>query len=297
MNNINRRMFIQRSGAALGAAALFPVNRVDSSPIPDTSKNWADVRNQFSLNPDYIHMALMLLASHPRKVKDAIAEHRRKFDNDPVTYWEENYINGENRVRIVAAQYMGCTADEIALTDSTTMGLGTLYSGLQLTFSDEILTTTHDHYSTEKSLDFAAIKSNAKIKRIALYQNPATITVDEVLTRLKNGIDNKTRIVAVTWVHSSTGVKLPIHEMSAVIKEANQQRSPDKRIYFCVDGVHGFGIENINMAELGCDFFVAGTHKWLFGPRGTGIIFGRKEAWDMVTPTIPSFSYNSYSAW
>src|SRR5215207_2256159 len=44
------------------------------------------------------------------------------------------------------------------------------------------------------------------------------------------------------------------------------------------------------MLELGCDFLVAGCHKWLFGPRGTGIVWGRPDAWPAVTHTIPSFS-------
>jgi selenocysteine lyase/cysteine desulfurase len=54
--------------------------------------------------------------------------------------------------------------------------------------------------------------------------------------------------------------------------------------------VHGFGIENVRLPELGCDFFVAGCHKWLFGPRGTGIVWAGPRAWSQVTHTIPSFT-------
>jgi selenocysteine lyase/cysteine desulfurase len=61
--------------------------------------------------------------------------------------------------------------------------------------------------------------------------------------------------------------------------------------------VHGFGIENVAMGDLGCDFFVAGTHKWLFGPRGTGVIWGRPESWPTLQPTIPAFSGATLGAW
>jgi selenocysteine lyase/cysteine desulfurase len=54
--------------------------------------------------------------------------------------------------------------------------------------------------------------------------------------------------------------------------------------------VHGFGIENVRLPELGCDFFAAGCHKWLFGPRGTGLVWGSPAAWQHVTHTIPSFT-------
>src|SRR5688572_16934145 len=48
---------------------------------------------------------------------------------------------------------------------------------------------------------------------------------------------------------------------------------------------------------MGCDFFVAGTHKWMFGPRGTGILYARKEAQSMLAPIIPSFSFDAYGVW
>jgi selenocysteine lyase/cysteine desulfurase len=57
-----------------------------------------------------------------------------------------------------------------------------------------------------------------------------------------------------------------------------------------VDGVHGFAAVDAGPAELGCDFLMTGTHKWLFGPRGTGLVWGRKEAWAQLDPVIPSFS-------
>jgi selenocysteine lyase/cysteine desulfurase len=85
--------------------------------------------------------------------------------------------------------------------------------------------------------------------------------------------------------------------MADAIKTVNEKRTEADRIYFCVDGVHGFGVENITMEDLGCDFFVAGTHKWIFGPRGTGILWGKKEAWDMVSPIIPAFREAPYSMW
>jgi selenocysteine lyase/cysteine desulfurase len=56
-----------------------------------------------------------------------------------------------------------------------------------------------------------------------------------------------------------------------------------------VDGVHGFANQDLDVARLGCDFFATGTHKWLLGPRGTGFLWGRKDAWLDLRPTIPSF--------
>lgn len=51
------------------------------------------------------------------------------------------------------------------------------------------------------------------------------------------------------------------------------------------------------MADLGCDFFIAGTHKWMFGPRGTGIVWGKAELWPLLRPTIPHFGAAAFDAW
>jgi isopenicillin-N epimerase len=53
--------------------------------------------------------------------------------------------------------------------------------------------------------------------------------------------------------------------------------------------VHGFGVEDETMASLGCDMFAAGCHKWLFGPRGTGVLFATRAGWAVSSPGIPSF--------
>ena len=120
-----------------------------------------------------------------------------------------------------------------------------------------MLTTTHDFYSTEASLELLAKRTGAKVRRVTLYDDPATASVDELVSRLVAGVGPRTRVVAVTWVHSSTGVRLPIQEMSAALGD---------EVLLCVDGVHGFGAVDVDLPDLGCDFLATGTHKWLFGP-------------------------------
>lgn len=297
---MDRKKFLWNAGYALGAGLTLPTGLSAKSTQPVNGKpnldSWGSVRNQFTLEEEKIHMALMLLSSHPKPVQDAIDEHRKRFNENPAEHWENHFQTVLPRITKAAAEYLECKPGEVALTDSTTQGLGTLYTGFKLDSSDKILTTTHDHYSTEKALDYAVAKTGASLNRISLYDKPSEASVDEILTNLSSGITSNTKLVAVTWVHSSTGVKLPISQMADLIREVNTKRSSDKRIYLAVDGVHGFGVEDITVESMGCDFFVAGTHKWLFGPRGTGIIWAKEEAWDQLIPTIPPFS-REYAVW
>lgn len=234
-------------------------------------------------------MTGFLLASHPYPVGDEIELHRRGFDEDPATYLHENEGPAETRIRRAAESYMGAGIDEVALTDSTTMGLGVIYGGLDLKPGQEILTTEHDHIVTHLALNYRAARPQIPIKKVALYDDPAKANADEIVARLAKAITPATRVIAITWVHSGTGVKLPVRAIADAVAKANANRADADRALLFVDGVHGFGNQDMRVADLGCDFFMAGCHKWIFGPRGTGVIYGKQAAWQNAFPIIPSF--------
>ncbi|HEY6085288.1 MAG TPA: aminotransferase class V-fold PLP-dependent enzyme, partial [Nitrospira sp.] len=301
MDLIDRRNFLIRSGLALGSAMLAETNAFNRAraeqPLDSSVSNWETVRAQFRLSPDFIHLAGFFLASHPTAVQNAIDTHRRGLDADPIGYWFEHEERQEGIILRAAADYLGADPTEIALTDSTTMGLGLLYGGLALGKGQEILTTTHDHYSTETSLRLRAEHTGAIVRRIPLYKDLRTVSREEIVKTIVTNIRPQTRIVAVTWVHSSTGLKLPIAEMAQALRQLNAKRTERNRVIFCVDGVHALGVENFRLHEVDCDFFIAGTHKWMFGPRGTGLVWGHQRAWPFANAIIPTFNTQAYDMW
>jgi isopenicillin-N epimerase len=283
---VNRRQLLVRTGLALAAAGVSGLDEVAAAPEADAALGWDDVRGQFRVSRSLIHMGGLYLASHPGPVRRAIDRHRRGLDGDPVGYLHRNGDRLEADVLRTAGSYLGARPTDLALTDSTTMGLGLLYGGLLLRPGDEVLTTTHDFYATHEALRLAAARGRASVRRVALYRDPSRATEEEIVGNLARAIAPSTRVVALTWVHSSTGVKLPIRR----IVQALPRRGD---LLVCLDGVHGLGVENETVASLGADFLVAGCHKWLFGPRGTGFVWGRSSAWPAVSPTIPAFSGGS----
>jgi selenocysteine lyase/cysteine desulfurase len=299
---IDRRDFLTGAGAALGAltSARAVAGPAASTPAPTPAADlstWPAVRDQFALDRDHIHMAMLLFASHPKPVRDAIDQHRRGFDANPVTYLHENIERCETACRAAVAKYVGVAPEEVALTSNTTTGLAVVYGGLPLKKGQEIVTTTHDHYATHEALRQRAVHTGVAVRRVPLYAVPAKASEDEVVGNLVKAIGPRTRAVAVTWVHSSTGVKLPIRKMSDAVAELNKRRGADDRVLLCVDGVHAFGVEKETGPELGCDFLVAGCHKWIFGPRGTGMVWGRPEAWKGNAGIVPCFEWGALQAW
>jgi selenocysteine lyase/cysteine desulfurase len=315
MPELSRRSFIARSGAAAGALALTgaaacsgddddrgaaapgTTSRGTASTAPFDPGDWDSVRAQFPLSSDRRHFAAFVLAAHPRPVADAIERHRAGLDEDTETYLATTEQEAETAVRTEAAEYLGARPDEVALTDSTTMGLGLVYGGMRLAAGQEVLATEHDFYSTHQALALRAARTGARFRKVRLYDDPSTATVDEIVGRLTREVTPATRAVAVTWVHSGTGVKLPVRAIADALTDVTAGRGDDDRVLLCVDGVHGLGVEDVGIADLACDFLVAGTHKWLFGPRGTGIVWGRADAWPAVDGVIPPFEPGSYQEW
>jgi selenocysteine lyase/cysteine desulfurase len=305
MTQVDRRRFLAGGALLAGTVALGGCTGVREGAAPPTAtpepepadlSTWEAVRAQFALDPQFAHFGAFVLASHPAPVRAAIERWRQALDTDPVAVAAEESAQ-EERVRAAAAAYLRVRADEIALTDSTTMGLGLVYHGLRLRRGDHVLTTTHDFYSTHESLRLVAAGSGAEVEQVPLYADPATASAGEIVSRVRAAVRPNTRVVAVTWVHSGTGVKLPIRAIADALAEVNARRDPAFAALLCVDAIHGLGAEDTGPAELGCDVFISGTHKWLFGPRGTGLVWAARERWDAVAPVIPTFTGPSIGRW
>jgi selenocysteine lyase/cysteine desulfurase len=310
---LNRRDFVATVGLSLvgGAAArAAAANEPAAVPSLDSGSDWAAVRAQFDLAPDWMHFSQFYIVSHPKPVRDAIERFRRQLDVHPFSTVEHGMgfdaFLGEDskddplpvRVQRAAAQYVGGRPGEIALTDSTTQGLALIYQGLTLKPGDEVLCTTHDHYVHHEAIRLAAEKSGATTRRVSLYDDPASTPAEEMVARLKQGIGPDTRVVGITWVHSSTGVKVPVRALAQAVAEVNAGRGKDDRILVVLDAVHGFGNQAEQLAHLGVDFAAAGTHKWIFAPRGTGILWVPEKNWGLLRPVIPTFyDVEPYAAW
>jgi isopenicillin-N epimerase len=304
--SITRRHLLTNAGFSLPASALVSTRAMsigeDRQSASNTLDDWSVVRNQFNLSPEYIHLATFALASHPRPVRDAIQKYRRALDENPFLVvdrglWGSEAENLPHKVREAATVYVGGRSEEIALTGNTTMGLALVYCGLPLKPGQEVLTTAHDHFSHHESIRLATERAGASMRKIVLFDSFDAISEDSIINRIRSALRPSTRAVGITWVHSSSGLKLPVRHIANAISEVNASRDESDRILLIVDGVHGFGVEDENAAEIGCDFFVSGTHKWIFAPRGTGIIWAREDTWALLRPIIPSFTNEVVMAW
>lgn len=304
---MDRRDFLLRSGLALGGAALASTGCATAASTsaagasgaarPAPADPWEALHGEFELTRDEVHLSGFLLAPHPRSVREAIEMYRRALDENPVKALKQFLRTAEADVCRAAAAYLEVEPGEIALTDSTTMGLGVVYGGLRLREGQEILTTTHEHYATDESLRLRAERTGAVFRRVPLYDRPEAVTEEQLVQNLLKEVTPRTRVVAVTWVHSSSGVKLPIRPIADALARVNAERAEEDRVLLSVDGVHGLGVEDASLPQLGCDIFISGCHKWMLGPRGTGFVWARPHAWRSLVATIPTFYSPAVRIW
>jgi selenocysteine lyase/cysteine desulfurase len=273
MGVLTRKELLAGAAAAGVVAGCGGSSSKPKAPAFDPG-DWASVKAQFPLAGDIRHFDAFVLATHPKPVRDAIERHRRGLDADPAGYLHEHEAELDERVAQAAARYLGVNAGDLAFTDSTTMGLGLVYGGIRI--EGEPVATEHDFYSTHESLRLRF----KDFRRIRLYDDPAQATVSGIVEAARRGVRDDTGLLALTWVHSGTGVKLPVQEITDAVRRSG--------MFVVVDAVHALAADDHPIQIEALDVLVAGCHKWLGGPRGTGLVWSIKT-WDWLEPIIPSF--------
>src|SRR5438093_7409078 len=246
MPSLSRRHFLVTGSLAAGALAT--VRPILAKPAAaEDLQEWGAVRAQFDLDPAYTHLGLFYLTSHPRPVRAAIESYRRKLDANPFLTVERGLFESPEtniplRVTTALAKYIGANAEDIAVTQNTTTGLSLIYHGLPLKAGDEILTTNNDHYVHHEAIRLATERNGASWRKVPMWDSWDSISADGIVDHIRREIRPNTRVVGITWVHSQSGVRLPIRRIADMIAEVNRNR--ENRILLVVDGVHGVGVEN-----------------------------------------------------
>src|SRR2546430_8297458 len=186
---LNRRHFLVTSSLAAGALATVKPFLAKPAAAADLH-DWRVVREQFDLDPNFAHLGLFYLTSHPRPVRAAIELYRRKLDANPFLTVEQGMFEAPERnlpLRVTTAlgKYIGGDADDIALTPNTTTGLSLIYHGLPLKTGDEILTTNHDHFVHHEAIRLATERNGASCRRIPLWESWSSITSDGIVDHIR----------------------------------------------------------------------------------------------------------------
>jgi selenocysteine lyase/cysteine desulfurase len=191
---------------------------------------------------------------------------------------------GLQEVCAKTAAFVGANTDEIAMTTNTTEGLGFCASGLVLQEGDEVLVSKHfEPYDT--CWRFLRDRRNITFTEVEL-PTPATSSA-EIVENFRNAISPKTKVMSFCHINYTTGLQMPVKELCQLARKNN--------IITVIDGAHAIGMLDVDLHDIGCDFYAAALHKWLCAPPGTGILYMKKESQKYLYPTASEYYTGNHS--
>lgn len=280
---IGRRKFISNAGRGLGMMALSSAavgslldeieaagKRVQHlSPFDAATDEdyWATIQQAFSVTRGIINLNNGGVSPSPRIVTEAFVRYTwQQEDATAYTMWQILEPQSET-IRTGLAEVFGCDAEEIAITRNASESLEILLMGLDLRTGDEILTTTQDYPRMITTLRQRELREGLKLKLIKIPIAPHD--VNDIAKAYEQAITPRTRLILISHQINLTGQINPIKRVCEYARS--------RGIETIVDGAHSFAQFDFKQPDLGCDYFGTSLHKWLYAPKGTGMLYVRKE--------------------
>lgn len=228
---------------------------------------WELVKRQFPLDDELILMNAANLCPSPFPVQETVFRLTRDVDGDASFQNRGKFGDLQEASRSALAAHLGASPDEIAITRNTSEGNNTVLNGLTLGPGDEVVVWEQNHPTNHVSWDVRAERWGFSVRRISTP--PAPASAEQLLAAFEAAITDRTRVLAFSHVSNVTGVALPAAALC--------RRARDAGILTLVDGAQSFGVLDVDLHDMGCDFYTGSAHKWFVGPREAGVLFVRRE--------------------
>lgn len=291
---LTRRAFA-RALVAGSAASLAALDRLDAAiaqkitalnqkylldEAPDGAY-WDSIREFYDFENGFIMMNNGTLGPMPKPVFNALVRYFRVQMTNPFDGY--SYLpTFREAVRTKLAAFVNAAPEEIALTSNTTEGVNLVVNGLELKAGDEVLVTSLEHPGHINPWRLKEKRAGVKITEVPMPLFPKS--AQEIVDAFAAAITPRTRIISISHTVFITGLIMPLKELS--------QLAHDKGLLILADSAHGIGMLDLDMKQLGIDFFMSSPYKWMGAPTGVGLLYVRKEVLDKVWPTIVSSGWD-----
>jgi len=266
---LQRRDFLSLAGAS-GAAPF--TARIEALAQAAKRPSAAD----FLFEPGLAYLNTGALGPTPQPVLDRVLSASQTLESNPSYQGYGPLEQQMEAVRSSAASFLHCQPDEIVLTDSTTAGMNAIALGLGWNAGDRVLTSNLEHPGGRMCWNHLARKKGVVIDEVALP--PLLFDADEIVARFVARLTPRTRVLSVSHVTSPTGHVLPIARLGAALRATN--------CLLVVDGAQAAGAIPVDLGALGCHAYATSGHKWLMGPKGTGLLFLSRRAANRIEPVL-----------
>jgi isopenicillin-N epimerase len=292
----DRRNFLALAGKGLGLAALSSatvaslLKEIHAASIsiahltPEQAAidedYWSVIQNAFSVTRGIINLNNGGVSPSPRIVTEALVRYIwQQEDATAYTMWQILEPQSET-IRTGLAEVFGCDREEIAITRNASESLEVLLMGMDFKSGDEVLTTTQDYPRMLTTLRQREKREGLTLKLVKIPIPPKNL--DEISAAFERGITNRTRLILISHQINITGQITPV---KAVCEMARA-----RGIETIVDGAHSFAQFDFKQKDLGCDYFGTSLHKWLYAPKGTGLLYVKRDKIATIWPLMAAES-------
>ena len=265
METLSRREMLSSGMAVIAGAAL-------SNPVSASQATTND--GEYLFQPGLIYLNTGSLGPTPRSTLDEVIKTWNEIETNPVAMSYGRVQATADRTRGAIAGLIRCSADEVLLTRSTTNAMNIAALGIDLSRGDRVLTTDAEHEGGTACWKYLEKRRSISVDRISLPRDDHDVR--GIIERFERAITKETKVISVSHVIWSTGLRMPVREIVALGKNRN--------ILTIVDGAQAVGNFEVDVSALGCDAYAAPGHKWLMAPKGTGFLYVSKAAASRIQP-------------
>ncbi len=294
----SRRDFVKYllAGSALSLSALNKLNAsiyqsittLNQKYIEDESPDgvyWDALSKHFLFKDGLIMMNNGTVGPMPKPVFNTLMKYFRTQVTNPFDVY--NFIpRKKEEVRTKLAEFVNASPDEVVITRNTTEGMNFVANGLDMKEGDEVLLSTMEHPGGTHPWRLKEKRFGIKIKQVPIGLPPKN--VNEIVSAFERAITPRTRIISISHTVYISGLIAPLKELS--------EMAHAKDVLVLADSAHGIGMLDLDMKELGIDFFATSPYKWLGAPTGVGLLYVRKEVQDKLWPTIASSGWDRHQS-
>lgn len=299
-DELPRRDFLARLTAATGVAAYFTplsasalevLSRAASPAFAlpaaqDDGAIFAAARKRFYFPPSVTYCNTGTLGASPRDVMEVVLAGLQQLEAE-LPDWPYFQADGEPLTgyqqladfRAEAGAFIGAPVEEVAFTQNATMGMSFIANGLDLAAGDEVITTDQEHSGGIGGFRLRARRHGVVVRELplagALEHGP-----DGIVRLFADAITPRTRVVMFSHITSGRGVVMPARALCDLARA--------RGALAIVDGAQAVGQVPVDVKALGCDAYAASPHKWLLAPKGTGVLYVRREVQPRLWNTLAS---------
>jgi cysteine desulfurase/selenocysteine lyase len=222
----------------------------------------------FPISKSKIFMAHAAVTVLPGPVAEAMSELIHKCSADFPDFSE--VLAWIRQTRESAARLVHASPDEIALLGPTSLGLSLVANGMAWAPGDEVVCYLDDYPANV--YPWINLREKGVVVRFIEPAQIGEITLEDV----ERTLTPKTKLVALASCSFISGFRIDIDAIGKVLRQ--------RGILFCLDAIQTLGAFPTTVEHV--DFLSADAHKWLLGPMAIGVVYVRKELFDLCRPTL-----------